>query len=90
VRSVASAFYLALTKHKSGRYNIYDGSYDHELIAKIARRKRPDLDKYIPYVAEDKTTPIEQGAYTIDSSKSENELGLGRESPFCISACGTG
>ena len=79
VRSVAGALYLALVANKSGRYVLYDGSYDHELIAKIGRRQRPDLDKFIPFIAEDKKTPIDQGAYTIDPTKSEKELGLKRE-----------
>jgi len=76
VRSVASAMYLTITKNKSGRFCIYDGNYDHELIAKTGRRQRPDLEKYIPFVAEDKSTPVEQGAYSINTSKADKELGL--------------
>jgi nucleoside-diphosphate-sugar epimerase len=79
VRNVAFALFSAATNGKNGRYGIYDGDFDWELLAKDARKIRPDLDASIPYVAEDKKTPVEQGTYSIDTTKAEKELGFKRQ-----------
>lgn len=80
VRNVAFGLYAVNVNGKNGRYSIYDGDFDWELLAQDGRRVRPDLDASIPYVAEDKKTPVSGGTYTIDTSKAEQELGFKRES----------
>lgn len=81
VRNVAFGLYSVIVNGKNGRYGIYDGDFDWELLAKDGRKLRPDLDASIPYVAEDKKTPVDQGTYSIDTSKAEKDLGYKRESP---------
>lgn len=73
---------------KNGRFSIYDGDFDWELLAREARQYRPDLDASIPNVPKDKQTPVEQGTYTIDTSKAEKELGFKRKlRPFVTGHC---
>lgn len=79
MRNVAFSLYAVNANGKNGRYGIYDGDFDWELLAKEARQIRPDLDASIPEVAEDKKTPVEQGTYSIDTSKAEKDLGFKRE-----------
>ena len=76
MRNVAFGLYTVNVKGAQGRYSIYDGDFDWELLAKDARKARPDLDASIPEVAEDKKTPVDQGTYTIDTSKAEKDLGF--------------
>lgn len=78
VRNVAFGLYAVNANGKNGRFSIYDGDFDWELLAKEARQYRPDLDASIPNVPKDKQTPVEQGTYTIDTSKAEKELGFKR------------
>jgi len=73
---VAFGLYTVNANGAQGRYSIYDGDFDWELLAKDARKARPDLDASIPHVAEDKKTPVDQGTYTIDTSKAEKDLGF--------------
>ena len=76
VRNVAFGLFAATTKGAQGRYSIYDGDFDWELLAKDARKARPDLEASIPHVGDDKKTPVEQGTYTIDTKKAEKDLGF--------------
>lgn len=79
MRNVAFGLYTVNSKGKNGRYGIYDGDFDWELLAREARQYRPDLDASIPEVEADKKTPVEQGTYSIDTSKAEKDLGFKRE-----------
>jgi hypothetical protein len=79
VRNVAFGLYTVVAEGKNGRYGIYDGDFDWELLAREGRQYRPDLDASIPYVTEDKKTPVEQGTYSIDTSKAEKDLGYKRK-----------
>ena len=68
--------YLLITKQKSGRFALDAGEYDFQVLANIARRQRPDLDKFIPLGKPNEPTPLEQGYYDYDASKAKKELGM--------------
>ncbi|WVQ75935.1 hypothetical protein IAR50_005570 [Cryptococcus sp. DSM 104548] len=76
VRDTAEAVYLAITTHANGRYLNAGEKYTSKRIVDIARNLRPDLEKYINKAQEGRLDEPPEGAYDIDSSKSEKELGL--------------
>lgn len=77
VRNVADAIYLSIIKRNSGRFPLYNGPYDHQLLANRARELFPELAKagQIP-VGNPEDTPSSKGVFKLDGSKAEKELGL--------------
>lgn len=78
VRAVAQSLYEMITRRANGRYLIYNGNYDYEILNRVAHKLRPDLDKkgYIPRGNPDGPTAMSGGTYDIDATKSVKELGV--------------
>ncbi|ODO07912.1 hypothetical protein I350_03493 [Cryptococcus amylolentus CBS 6273] len=83
VRDTAEATYLAITNHVNGRFHTAGEKYTNKRIVDVARKLRPDLDKFFNKAKEDRLDEPPAGSYDIDASKSEKELGLKCESALC-------
>ncbi|ORY24071.1 hypothetical protein BCR39DRAFT_547996 [Naematelia encephala] len=77
VESVAEALYKIIEKRSNERYLIYEGPFDYQQFANIARKLYPELDKagVIP-LGNPEDCPSEKGTYTLDTTKAERELGI--------------
>ncbi|ORX39572.1 hypothetical protein BD324DRAFT_575517 [Kockovaella imperatae] len=77
VRNVAQALFEIVTKHANGRFAICNGAFAPQALANRARELYPDLAKagIIP-VGEPDNTPSKDGAFKLDGSKAERELGI--------------
>ncbi|ODN80024.1 hypothetical protein L202_03885 [Cryptococcus amylolentus CBS 6039] len=73
IRDVSEAFYLAITKGISGKFLVSAHGYNWQEFADKLRKLRPDLDAYFP-LGEPKRYPAH--GWSIDSSKSEKQLGI--------------
>ncbi|WVF72231.1 hypothetical protein IAT40_007043 [Kwoniella sp. CBS 6097] len=76
VRDLALAIFKGITLKSTGRYLTANETVTSQKIVNIARRIRPDLAKYIVKGQPDVNTEVPEGAYKVDVSKSENELGI--------------
>ena len=78
VRAVAQGLYEIVSRRKEGRYIICNGTYDFDILNRTAQRLRPDLVKagVVPQGKMEGDTPISGGCYSLDSAKSQKELGI--------------
>ncbi|WVQ98690.1 hypothetical protein IAU59_005821 [Kwoniella sp. CBS 9459] len=76
VRDLAQAIFKGITLKTNGRYLTANETVTSQKIVNIARRVRPDLAKYIVKGETDVGAEVPEGAYKVDVSKSENELGV--------------
>ncbi|TYJ55997.1 hypothetical protein B9479_003239 [Cryptococcus floricola] len=76
VRDTAEATYLAITTHANGRFHNDGEKYTSKRIVDIARKLRPDLDRFFNKAKEDRLDEPPAGSYDVDASKSVRELGL--------------
>lgn len=76
--AVAQGLYEIIARRKNGRYIICNGTFDFDMLNRTAQKLRPDLVKagVIPRGEMDGDTPISGGCYTMDSTKSQKELGI--------------
>ena len=84
VRDVADAFYETVIRRSKGRFVLAGGVFDYDIIADIAERSFPELQKAgaIPKHLPPGKTPLSKGGFSIDTRKATAELGI-----HCESTC---
>ena len=86
VRSVAEGLYEVINREENGRFIICNGTYDFEILNRIAQKVRPDLFEagVIPRGKPNGPTPISDGCYSLDNTKSKEKLDIKCEYSMCI------
>ena len=81
---MAEALYEIIIRQSQGRFGLSSGSYDYDILSRIARNQFPELDEkgVIPHGIEQGkgVTVSEQGVFGVDASRAEKELGIKCES----------